>query len=178
MEAQLLRPRTPAAFVRPLEPCPALPGRWGLVAALAALPVLRAPRPLHGYQAGLQAGHPIIRHDLTQLGFNLIEGLSNGAIWALIAMGYTLVYGIIELINFAPVATMGSFRCGVLGGDRSRHLDRDDPADRGPAADARRRDGIVGLSEREPVQNIDSDGIVSSLAEVAALLLRARRGGN
>ena len=43
----------------------------------------------------------MIHHDLSQLGFNLVSGLSNGAIWALIAMGYTLVYGIIELINFA-----------------------------------------------------------------------------
>ncbi|MDQ3241592.1 MAG: branched-chain amino acid ABC transporter permease [Actinomycetota bacterium] len=31
----------------------------------------------------------------------MIDGLSNGAIWALVALGYTLVYGIIELINFA-----------------------------------------------------------------------------
>ncbi len=31
----------------------------------------------------------------------LIIGLSNGAILALIALGYTMVYGIIELINFA-----------------------------------------------------------------------------
>jgi branched-chain amino acid transport system permease protein len=30
-----------------------------------------------------------------------VEGLSNGALYALIALGYTLVYGIIELINFA-----------------------------------------------------------------------------
>ena len=30
-----------------------------------------------------------------------IEGLANGALYALIALGYTLVYGIIELINFA-----------------------------------------------------------------------------
>src|SRR5205809_6638832 len=38
-------------------------------------------------------------------------GLSNGAIWALIALGYTLVYGIIELINFAhgEVFMIGSF---------------------------------------------------------------------
>ena len=38
-------------------------------------------------------------------------GLSNGAIWALIAIGYTLVYGIIELINFAhgDVFMIGSF---------------------------------------------------------------------
>ncbi|HEX5591631.1 MAG TPA: branched-chain amino acid ABC transporter permease [Candidatus Limnocylindrales bacterium] len=31
----------------------------------------------------------------------LIIGLSNGLIYALVALGYTLVYGIIELINFA-----------------------------------------------------------------------------
>ena len=31
----------------------------------------------------------------------LITGLSNGMIIALIALGYTMVYGIIELINFA-----------------------------------------------------------------------------
>src|SRR5688572_17140626 len=30
-----------------------------------------------------------------------IIGITNGAIYALIALGYTLVYGIIELINFA-----------------------------------------------------------------------------
>jgi branched-chain amino acid transport system permease protein len=30
-----------------------------------------------------------------------VTGLSNGALYALIALGYTLVYGIIELINFA-----------------------------------------------------------------------------
>ena len=35
------------------------------------------------------------------MGNLLVLGLSNGAIWALIAIGYTLVYGIIELINFA-----------------------------------------------------------------------------
>src|SRR5436305_2308283 len=31
----------------------------------------------------------------------LINGLSVGAIYALIAVGYTLVYGILKLINFA-----------------------------------------------------------------------------
>ena len=57
------------------------------------------------------AGHPVIHHDLSKLGFNFAEGLSNGAIWALIAIGYTLVYGIIELINFAhgDVFMIGSF---------------------------------------------------------------------
>ncbi len=80
--------------------------------ALAALPAYYGLHDLiSGYQAGFVGGHVVVRHDLTQLGFNLLQGLSNGAIWALIAMGYTLVYGIIELINFAhgDVFTMGSF---------------------------------------------------------------------
>ncbi|MBA2506213.1 MAG: branched-chain amino acid ABC transporter permease [Thermoleophilaceae bacterium] len=49
--------------------------------------------------------------NLTALGQNLVAGLSNGAIWALVAVGYTLVYGIIELINFAhgDVFMIGSF---------------------------------------------------------------------
>ena len=42
---------------------------------------------------------------------NVDDGLSIGTIWALIALGYTLVYGIIELINFAhgEVFMIGSF---------------------------------------------------------------------
>jgi branched-chain amino acid transport system permease protein len=56
-------------------------------------------------------------HDLTttgsleRLGNNLVDGLSNGAIWALVALGYTMVYGIVELINFAhgEVFMIGSF---------------------------------------------------------------------
>jgi branched-chain amino acid transport system permease protein len=49
--------------------------------------------------------------NLSHLGENLKDGISNGAIWALVAIGYTLVYGIIELINFAhgDVFTIGSF---------------------------------------------------------------------
>ena len=30
-----------------------------------------------------------------------LAGITNGSIYALVALGYTLVYGIIELINFA-----------------------------------------------------------------------------
>jgi len=42
---------------------------------------------------------------------NVVDGLSVGTIWALIALGYTLVYGIVELINFAhgEVFMIGSF---------------------------------------------------------------------
>lgn len=48
---------------------------------------------------------------LTRIGNNLVDGLSNGAIWALVALGYTMVYGIVELINFAhgEVFMIGSF---------------------------------------------------------------------
>src|SRR3954449_1451918 len=49
--------------------------------------------------------------NLTRLAINIKDGLSNGAILALIAIGYTLVYGIIELINFAhgDVFMIGTF---------------------------------------------------------------------
>jgi len=38
---------------------------------------------------------------MTLLLQELIIGITTGAIYALIALGYTMVYGIIELINFA-----------------------------------------------------------------------------
>jgi branched-chain amino acid transport system permease protein len=46
----------------------------------------------------------------------IIIGLSNGLIFALVALGYTLVYGIIELINFAhgDLFMLGSFIAFVL----------------------------------------------------------------
>src|SRR5437764_8635878 len=107
-----LSPKPTAGLTRPLAAVRRFSGRWGLIAALAALPIYYGITDLtHGYQAGLIAGHPVIHHDLSRLGFNFAEGLSNGAIWALIAIGYTLVYGIIELINFAHggVFMIGSF---------------------------------------------------------------------
>jgi branched-chain amino acid transport system permease protein len=72
---------------------------YGLIAVLLALPVI------------------FLIHDLVhdgnavRTGQNLVAGLSNGAIWALVAIGYTLVYGIVELINFAhgDVFMLGSF---------------------------------------------------------------------
>jgi branched-chain amino acid transport system permease protein len=63
--------------------------RFGLIIFLLALPVYYTAKDLSAGD-GLA---PMI---------NLfVLGLSNGSIWALIAIGYTLVYGIIELINFA-----------------------------------------------------------------------------
>ena len=73
--------------------------KYGLIAILLILPVA------YGIQDLRDEGN------LVQLGNNLKEGLSNGAILALIALGYTLVYGIIELINFAhgDVFMIGTF---------------------------------------------------------------------
>src|SRR4051794_28928685 len=73
--------------------------KYGLVTLLLVMPVA----------FGIQD----LQHDgnLARLANNIKDGLSNGAIWALIAVGYTLVYGIIELINFAhgDVFMIGSF---------------------------------------------------------------------
>jgi branched-chain amino acid transport system permease protein len=73
--------------------------KYGLIGVLLALPVYLAISDLAS------------KGNLTDLGNNLVLGLSNGAIIALIALGYTLVYGIIELINFAhgEVFIIGSF---------------------------------------------------------------------
>ena len=55
------------------------------------------------------------------LGQQLVTGLSNGMIIALIAIGYTMVYGIVELINFAhgDLCMLGAFfaltAVGALG---------------------------------------------------------------
>jgi branched-chain amino acid transport system permease protein len=78
--------------------------RYGLIAILLVLPVA------YGIQDLQDDGN------LTRLGNNLVEGLSNGAILALIALGYTLVYGIIELINFAhgEVFMLGSLTAAAL----------------------------------------------------------------
>ena len=48
----------------------------------------------------------------------LINGISLGAIYALIALGYTMVYGILRLINFAhgDVYMVGAFMGYYLAG--------------------------------------------------------------
>ncbi len=53
---------------------------------------------------------------MEQIVQTIIIGIANGLIFALVALGYTLVYGIIELINFAhgEVFMLGSFVALVL----------------------------------------------------------------
>jgi branched-chain amino acid transport system permease protein len=80
--------------------------KYGLIALLIAFPAY------YGIQDLINDG------SLTRLGNNLADGLSNGAIWALVALGYTLVYGIIELINFAhgEIFMIGAFVSFALWG--------------------------------------------------------------
>ena len=46
----------------------------------------------------------------------LINGLSQGAVYALIALGYTMVYGIAKMLNFAhgDVIMVGGYMLFVL----------------------------------------------------------------
>ena len=82
----------------------ALIGTYGLTLVLLALPIVYAIQDLAD------------DGNLVRLGENLTAGISNGAIWALVAIGYTLVYGIVELINFAhgEVFMIGSFISAVV----------------------------------------------------------------
>jgi branched-chain amino acid transport system permease protein len=77
----------------------ALIGTYGLTLLLLALPIVYAIQDLAD------------DGNLVRLGENITAGISNGAIWALVAIGYTLVYGIVELINFAhgEIFMIGSF---------------------------------------------------------------------
>ena len=45
--------------------------------------------------------------------FNLISGISLGSIYAIIALGYTMVYGIAKMLNFAhgDVIMVGAYIC-------------------------------------------------------------------
>ncbi len=55
---------------------------------------------------------------------NLLNGIAAGSIYALIALGYTMVYGILRLINFAhgDVFMLGSFVGYYAGGWFTRHM--------------------------------------------------------
>jgi branched-chain amino acid transport system permease protein len=87
--------------------------KYGLIAILIAFPAY------YGIQDLVNDGN------LTRIGNNLADGLSNGAIWALVALGYTLVYGIIELINFAhgEIFMIGAFSAFALWDPLGLHAD-------------------------------------------------------
>src|SRR3712207_9159974 len=61
-----------------------------------------------------------------QFGPQTVDGLTLGAIYALIALGYTLVYGVLRLINFAHSEI---FMVGVFASLFTMHGLGIDPAD-------------------------------------------------
>jgi branched-chain amino acid transport system permease protein len=54
---------------------------------------------------------------------NLLNGIAAGSIYALIALGYTMVYGILKLINFAhgDIFMVGSFTGFYVGNYLTKH---------------------------------------------------------
>src|SRR5438094_1412382 len=56
-------------------------------------------------------GYPPLRMTSTEFLQQLINGVSLGSIYALIALGYTMVYGVLRFINFAhsDVFMVGAF---------------------------------------------------------------------
>src|SRR3954454_9700970 len=101
MEASTSAAPPPGTLEKPFgQTLRAWANKYGLLIILLALPVFYGVKDLTGPE-----------HDLSRLANNIFSGLSNGSILALIALGYTLVYGIIELINFAhgEIFMIGSF---------------------------------------------------------------------
>ena len=64
--------------------------------------------------------HPLL-HTLTQ---TAVDGLAVGSLYALIALGYTLVFGILQFINFAhgDVFALGAWLTLVVGTWATNHL--------------------------------------------------------
>lgn len=67
-----------------------------------------------------------------------VTGLAQGAIYALVALGYTLVYGVLRLINFAHSEVFMLGTLGALFASRWVGVELGDPTDRGALA-------VVGL---------------------------------
>jgi branched-chain amino acid transport system permease protein len=91
---------------------------------------------------------------------NLLNGIAAGSIYALIALGYTMVYGILKLINFAhgDVFMLGSFVGYYAGNFAARHMETGPLAAAGVMLTAMVVCGLFGyLNERiayRPLRNV------------------------
>jgi branched-subunit amino acid ABC-type transport system permease component len=90
-----------------------LPALTRLAELMRRRPALTAAAILALLAAALIATHGL--HDVAQTGLN---GLSLGSIYALGAVGLTLVYGILKLVNFAhgDLLTFGAFMAFMVAG--------------------------------------------------------------
>ncbi len=96
-----------------------------------------------------------------------ITGLAQGSIIALFALGYTLVYGVLRLINFAhsEVFTIGAFTAVVTWGTLGLNQDSPTP---GPA-------GLIGYLALGLVVATMASGITAVIIELVAYRPLRRR---
>src|ERR1700734_3379478 len=104
---------------------------------------------------------------LLKIGSALVTGLAQGSMIALVALGYTMVYGVLKLINFAHSEVF------MAGGHPGRLADgaprrRQEPAPRG-APRHRARDG-----GRRRARDDDRARRLSSASRSHARLARSR----
>ena len=74
----------------PVHPSVTLVVRDGRFVALPVAAARRGPRPPRRSRLPLQ---------------NLVDGLARGALYAVYAMGFTLIFGVLDIINLAHAAT-------------------------------------------------------------------------
>ncbi len=60
--------------------------------------------PVYGSSVGLH-GPDASSLDPVYLGQNLVDGLSRGAVYSVFALGFTLIFGILDIVNLAHAAT-------------------------------------------------------------------------
>ena len=82
----------------------------GLSASFRMIFLLRR-RPRDSYPARARRDLARAMSNLSELAQLLIQGISWGSVYALIALGYTMVYGVLRLINFAhgDILMVGAF---------------------------------------------------------------------
>ncbi len=89
----------------------ALRARQAVLSGKISGPLMNGVLGLLVLAAGVALLRQIVKAGPTYFIQIFTYGIANGSIYALIALGYTMVYGIIELINFAhgDVFTLGAF---------------------------------------------------------------------
>ena len=76
----------------------------------------RGPDRLRSLRFGYERGGPVNLHSfVTEFWPSTVDGLVLGSIYALIALGYTMVYGVLKLINFAHSEVFMVGTMAVLG---------------------------------------------------------------
>lgn len=111
---------------------------------------------------------------------NLLNGIAAGSIYALIALGYTMVYGILKLINFAhgDVFMLGSFVGYYAGNFAARHMETGPLAAAGVMLAAMVICGLFGyLNERIAYRPLRNAPRIASLITAIGVSFLLEYGG-